>query len=569
MITLKKVEFKNFRSYGNTLTSIDLTRNKSTVITGANGNGKTTIEQAIEFGLFGEVVGINKGDLVNDINKKDCFVRVEFEESGREIVVERGIKPNILTISIDGKLIDEEAGVVKQQKDFEETILGFNLTTFKQVVSISGGTFTPFMKLTAAKRREFVEELLGLTIFSKMQKVHLTDINSTREKIRDVESRIATLSAAIEAYKEGIRDAEESSNTQKELAAAAISKLESEIAERHATIKDYYAEIETLCFGAAVEANSKRIAKIDQMTSLTGEISAKLGDATAKHRFFNNNDACPTCSQPIGAAFKGEVIGELTQKIEELQAGRKRLTETVEKLRAGEADFQALKDRVDRIKYLIRLSTQEIESKEQSIKEYRKIAERASGASSAEIRREKLREKLEESGAAKEELNALLVEVQYNNLIQAMIKDTGIKSVLVKQYIPLMNQKINEYMELLGMPITVTLDENFEIEILSLYCKSRPYSTFSAGERTRIDIAILFAWREVSKTINSLNCNVLFIDEAFDKELDADGVECFTEFLNSMGDTNVFMISHRTEIIERMRSTIKINKVGNFSRIDE
>lgn len=569
MLTLKTVSFKNFRSYGNQLTTIDLTRNKSTVITGANGNGKTTIEQAIEFGLFGEVVGINKGDLVNDINKKDCYVKVEFEESGRTVVVERGIKPAILSISVDGKLLDEEAGVVKQQKDFEETILGFNLATFKQVVSISGGNFTPFMRLPAGKRREFVEELLGLTIFSKMQKEHLATINATRDRIRDVDSEIKTLSAAIDAYKEGIRNAEENSNDQKDLARTAIEAIEAEISDLRKKIESHHSEIEKLCFDSARAANEKRTAKLGQMATISGEISAKLKDAGTKQAFFTNHDACPTCSQPIGADFKAGVISELTQTIGELQEGRKRLTAAIEETRAKNSEFLELKERVDRINYIIRLAQQEIESKAQSIKHYRKIMDQSGGESAAEAMRAKMHEKIDAATAAQREMNELLVEVQYNTLIQAMIKDTGIKSVLVKQYIPLMNQKINEYMELLGMPITVKLDETFEIEILSLYCKDRPYSTFSAGERTRIDIAILFAWRDVAKTINSLNCNVLFIDEAFDKELDADGIECFTEFLNSMGDTNVFMISHRTEIIERMRSTIKINKVGNFSRIDE
>lgn len=569
MLTLKTVSFKNFRSYGNHLTTINLTRNKSTVITGANGNGKTTIEQAIEFGLFGEVVGINKGDLVNDINKKDCYVKVEFEESGRTVVVERGIKPAILSISVDGKLLDEEAGVVKQQKDFEETILGFNLATFKQVVSISGGNFTPFMRLPAGKRREFVEELLGLTIFSKMQKEHLVTINATRDRIRDVDSEIKTMSAAIDAYKEGIRNAEENSNEQKDLARTAIEAIEVEISDLRKKIESHHSEIEKLCFDSARAANEKRTAKLGQMATISGEISAKLKDAGTKQAFFTNHDACPTCSQPIGADFKSGVISELTQTIGELQEGRKRLTAAIEETRAKNSEFLELKERVDRINYIIRLAQQEIESKTQSIQHYRKIMEQSGGESAAEMMRARMHEKIEAASAAQREMNELLVDVQYNTLIQAMIKDTGIKSVLVKQYIPLMNQKINEYMELLGMPITVKLDETFEIEILSLYCKDRPYSTFSAGERTRIDIAILFAWRDVAKTINSLNCNVLFIDEAFDKELDADGIECFTEFLNSMGDTNVFMISHRTEIIERMRSTIKINKVGNFSRIDE
>ncbi len=569
MLTLKTVSFKNFRSYGNQLTTIDLTRNKSTVITGANGNGKTTIEQAIEFGLFGEVVGINKGDLVNDINKKDCYVKVEFEESGRTVVVERGIKPAILSISVDGKLLDEEAGVVKQQKDFEETILGFNLATFKQVVSISGGNFTPFMRLPAGKRREFVEELLGLTIFSKMQKEHLATINATRDRIRDVDSEIKTLSAAIDAYKEGIRNAEENSNDQKDLARTAIEAIEAEISDLRKKIESHHSEIEKLCFDSARAANEKRAAKLGQMATISGEISAKLKDAGTKQAFFTNHDACPTCSQPIGADFKAGVISELTQTIGELQEGRKRLTDAIEETRAKNSEFLELKERVDRINYTIRLAQQEIESKAQSIKHYRKIMDQSGGESAAEAMRAKMHEKIDAASAAQREMNELLVEVQYNTLIQAMIKDTGIKSVLVKQYIPLMNQKINAYMELLGMPITVKLDETFEIEILSLYCKDRPYSTFSAGERTRIDIAILFAWRDVAKTINSLNCNVLFIDEAFDKELDADGIECFTEFLNSMADTNVFMISHRTEIIERMRSTIKITKVGNFSRIDE
>ena len=485
------------------------------------------------------------------------------------MVVERGIKPAILSISVDGKLLDEEAGVVKQQKDFEETILGFNLATFKQVVSISGGNFVPFMRLPAGKRREFVEELLGLSIFSKMQKEHLATINATRDRIREVDSEIKTLSAAIDAYKEGIRNAVQNSDEQKDLAKAAIETLETEIAGTRKEIETYYAEIEELCFESASAANDKRQTKIEQMVGISGEIAAKLKDAGAKHSFFTNHDACPTCSQPIGADFKAGVIPELAQTIEELQTGRKRLTDAIAEMRSKNVEFGELKDRVDRLKYIVKLANQKIESKTQSIQHYRKIMDQSGGEAAAEMMRAKMHEKIDAASAAQREMNDLLVDVQYNTLIQAMIKDTGIKSVLVKQYIPLMNQKINEYMELLGMPITVKLDEMFEIEILSLYCKDRPYSTFSAGERTRIDIAILFAWRDVAKTINSLNCNVLFIDEAFDKELDADGIECFTEFLNSMGDTNVFMISHRTEIIERMRSTIKINKVGNFSRIDE
>lgn len=568
MVTLKKVEFKNFRSYGNQLTTVDLTRNKSTVITGANGNGKTTIEQAIEFGLFGEVVGVNKGDLVNDINKKDCYVKVEFEKAGQSVVVERGIKPNILSIWVDGVRLDEEAGVVKQQNDFEESILGFNLSTFKQVISISGGNFVPFMKMTAAKRREFVEELLGLTIFSDMQKVHLGDINATREKIRDTESTISKLTASIDAYKEGIRNAEKNDDAQKELASKAIAMIEADIEAIRETIREHHTKIEAALLEAgSPEANAKRADKMTQLIAIMGEIRGKILDAEKKRDFFTSNDACPTCSQPIVADLKDGMVHSLTCALEELQEGSNRLVATIDQTRTKVDAFRALKADVDRIRSRIEVAEAEIRTKEKSIAQYREVLSGGASTGSDSLR-EKLNQNLEDLAAAKGVLSDLLVDVQYNTLIQAMIKDTGIKAMLVKQYIPLMNKKINEYMDRLGMPIVVTLDENFDIEILSLYCKSRPYATFSAGERTRIDIAILFAWRDVAKTINSLDCNVLFIDEAFDKELDVDGVECFTDFLNSMAGTNVFMISHRTEIIERMRSNIKINKVGNFSRID-
>lgn len=564
MFIVKRVRFKNFRSYGNQFTEVDLIRNKTTVVTATNGAGKSSILMAIEFGLFGKVSnGIPKPDLVNTINKKDCLVEVECESLGRQITVRRGIKPAIFEVTIDGKLVDQDAAVRDYQKRFEEDVLGFNLNSFRQIVSVSGGSYTPFLLQTAGQRRQIVEELLSLTVFSQMSLLHTANVNRTKEDLTDAESEINRLSASLKSLHRGLKAVQEQDESHRQQIESIINDLEGRakalMEDGHKLTDENDSLLEHV---KAHKANEK---KLDQLKTYQKDIKKKQVTIEKTVSFFSDNDHCPTCKQAITEAFKKASIEPLTEKRATMDRALSDLVKKVDEINSQLEETATVLDVIAANQKKIHANEAQVSELQRQIKAQRK--QLSTPANVEEIQTE-----ITKTNASLELMQnrrlALLEEKQYNDVVAAIIKDGGIKGRIIDQYVPHMNNEINRYLQIMGLDISFTMDNQFRESIKSRYNDELSYSSFSAGERARIDIAILFTWRVLARLKSSLSCNLLALDELFDSALDAVGLEAFIDLLRyHLPDNNVFLITHRPEVVDKFESNLRIEKQGNFSRI--
>ena len=564
MFIVKRVRFKNFRSYGNQFTEVDLIRNKTTVVTATNGAGKSSILMAIEFGLFGKVSnGIPKPDLVNTINKKDCLVEVECESLGRQITVRRGIKPAIFEVTIDGKLVDQDAAVRDYQKRFEEDVLGFNLNSFRQIVSVSGGSYTPFLLQTAGQRRQIVEELLSLTVFSQMSLLHTANVNRTKEDLTDAESEINRLSASLKSLHRGLKAVQEQDESHRQQIEATIAVLEGRVKTLSEDSQKLTDENDSLLEHVKThKANEK---KLDQLKTYQKDIKKKQANIEKTVSFFSDNDHCPTCKQAITEAFKKASIEPLTEKRATMDRALSDLVKKVDEINSQLEETTTVLDVIAANQKKIHANEAQVSELQRQIK-----AQRKQLSTSANV--EEIQSEITKTEASLELMQgrrlALLEEKQYNDVVAAIIKDGGIKGRIIDQYVPHMNNEINRYLQIMGLDISFTMDNQFRESIKSRYNDELSYSSFSAGERARIDIAILFTWRALARLKSSLSCNLLALDELFDSALDAVGLEAFIDLLRyHLPDNNVFLITHRPEVVDKFESNLRIEKQGNFSRI--
>lgn len=566
MFIVKKVRFKNFRSYGNQFTEIDLVRSASTVITAPNGSGKSSILMAVEFGLFGRVSnGINKNDLVNTINRKDCVVEVECETQGKQILVRRGIKPAIFDIIIDGKLVDQESTTRDYQSKFEDEILGFNIQSFRQVVSISGSNYTPFLLLSAGNRRKIVEELLNLTVFTRMNQLHNINQSETRESVQQIESKISTTDASIKSLKKGLDNLAQQEDIYRKTIEDDIALSQTKIAELESKINEASQSLESL--SSWQERHSVMGSKKKQLRDYGRDLTAKAKRLSDQIKFFKENDVCPVCTQGLSQDFKDASIHQhqcdhekITKALEDLKSLALKNQEKLAKVEAKLEEMKAIQTTVN-------MDQSTITTLQKHIAKQQKLL--SAQGNNGESLREEIRKGSEQLLTLKEERLRLLEEKQYLDLIGAIIKDNGIKATIIKQYVPAMNREINRYLDILNLDMNFEMDESFQERIYSRFKDELSYSSFSAGERARIDIAILFTWRELSKLKNSLSCNLLFLDEIFDSVLDGEGLESFINLLRyHLKGTNVFMVSHRPEVVDKLHSNLRITKQGNFSMIE-
>lgn len=564
MFIVKRVRFKNFRSYGNQFTEVDLIRNKTTVVTATNGAGKSSILMAIEFGLFGKVSnGIPKPDLVNTINKKDCLVEVECESLGRQIAVRRGIKPAIFEVTIDGKLVDQDAAVRDYQKRFEEDVLGFNLNSFRQIVSVSGGSYTPFLLQTAGQRRQIVEELLSLTVFSQMSLLHTANVNRTKEDLTDAESEINRLSASLKSLHRGLKAVQEQDESHRQQIEATIADLEGRAKTLTEDSQKLTNENDSLLEHVKThKANEK---KLDQLKTYQKDIKKKQANIEKTVSFFSDNDHCPTCKQAITEAFKKASIEPLTEKRATMDRALSDLVKKVDEINSQLEETATVLDVIAANQKRIHTNEAQVSELQRQIKAQRKQLSTSANVDEIQTEITKTETSLE---LMQNRRLALLEEKQYNDFVAAIIKDGGIKGRIIDQYVPHMNNEINRYLQLMGLDISFTMDNQFRESIKSRYNDELSYSSFSAGERARIDIAILFTWRALARLKSSLSCNLLALDELFDSALDAVGLEAFIDLLRyHLPDNNVFLITHRPEVVDKFESNLRIEKQGNFSRI--
>ena len=569
MIHFNYVRWKNFLSTGNNFTEIQLDKNSTTLIIGENGAGKSTILDAICFGLFGKPFrNINKGQLLNSVNASNCLVEVEFKVGGKDIKVIRGIKPNTFEIYINGKMYNQDANARDYQKYLEQQILKLNYRSFTQVVILGSSTFVPFMQLKARHRREVVEEILDIQIFSLMNMILKQRLKTIEADYRELEYKESLTSEKLKLKRKYIQDIQDNRRKLIEEKTFLINGNEEEIFKKKRKIADLQDDIE--CMHEKISNATKVAEQFDRLNDLNSQLKTKHRSHKRLIKFFEENEDCPTCQQHIDEVFKDTMISKENNKYDKLTVGIKELAD---KLEATKVKINVINE----VNKNIQSNNVEIAKENSSIGELEKF----NAALDTEIKQlqdghvdkkdhEEVVNLREEFDTVSKEKNKLREEKIYNEAVRTMLTDQGIKTKIIKQYLPIMNKLINTYLTSMEFYVNFTLDENFDETIKSRYRDDFTYASFSEGEKMRIDLALLFTWRAVAKMKNSANTNLLILDEIFDSSLDGTGTDEFLKILNTLGDENVFVISHKQDALaDKFRSTIRFEKIKNFSHITE
>lgn len=568
MILFKTIKWKNFLSTGNQYTEVDFTLNSTNLIVGTNGAGKSTILDALTFSLFGRPFRkINKPQLINTVNEKDCIVEVEFTIGTTEWKVVRGIKPNIFEIHRNGEVLDQASASVDQQKWLEQTVLKMNYKSFTQIVILGSSTFVPFMQLPAAHRREVIEDLLDIKIFSSMNTVIKEKIRQIREEVKTLELKKESLFDKVEMQRNFIEELENRGN-------AKINDNQKKIANLDTEVDIYMREnssLEESIFKYIKEQEEVTGAadKLRKLGNLKGKISQKVLTITTEHKFFTENTVCPTCTQDIDEAFRLHRITDAQNKAKELQSGYQELEETIKSEEERERQFNILSKEITKLTHEVSQNNTKISGCQRQIRDFEsEIQTLTNQLKNKNTEHEKLESFRETLQKTYDELAVKKDSINYYDFAYGLLKDGGVKSKIIKKYLPLINQQVNRYLQMMDFYINFTLDEEFNETVQSPIHEDFSYASFSEGEKMRIDLALLFTWREVAGFKNSVNTNLLILDEVFDSSLDGFGTEEFLKIIKyTIKDANIFVISHKTGLDDKFDNVIKFEKVKGFSRI--
>ena len=567
MITFKYVRWKNFLSTGNNFTEIHLDRNPTTLIIGENGAGKSTVLDALCFGLFGKPFrNINKPQLLNSVNNSSAVVEVEFRIGSKNIKVIRGIKPNVFEIYINGKMYNQDANVRDYQKYLEQQILKLNYRSFTQVVILGSSTFVPFMQLKARHRREVVEEILDIQIFSLMNMLLKQKLKTISDDIRDIDYKLELTTEKIGLQQKYITEMKQNKDKLIKEKTLLLSGNEEEVFFRQAEINILNKENDEL-----IESITDKVKLDKKLATLKDIKSTLLEKHRAQHRligFFEKNEDCPTCQQQIDEEFKNGMVSQKKTEADKIENG---LDELKEELSKTDSRLKVISD----IAKKVRENEVQIAKDKSSLDQLEKfnstLTVEIAQLSNGEVHKsdyEKMQKLKDELRGINEQKAKLKEDQTYAAAAKNMLQDTGIKTKIIKQYLPIMNKLINTYLTSMEFYVNFTLNENFEETIKSRYRDEFTYDSFSEGEKMRIDLALLFTWRAIAKMKNSTNTNLLMLDEIFDSSLDGSGTDEFLKILNTLGDENVFVISHKQDVlVDKFRSTIKFEKMKNFSHV--
>jgi len=569
MITFKTIKWKNFLSTGNQFTEVNFTKNKTNLIIGTNGAGKSTILDALCFSLFGRSFRkINKPQLINTVNEKDCIVEVEFLIGTLEWKVIRGIKPNIFEIYCNDKVIDQVSASNDQQKWLEQTVLKMNYKSFTQIVILGSSAFVPFMQLPTSHRREVIEDLLDIKIFSSMNTVIKEKIRKIRDEVKTLELKKESLFDKVEMQKNFIEELENRGNANINANKEKIANLDSEVVD---CIKENtLIEEDVLKNIKKQEEVSGASDKLKKLGTLKGKISQKVSTITVEHKFFNENTVCPTCTQEIDEEFRINKINDAQNKAKDLQSGYKELEVAIKEEEDREHQFITLSKEITKLTHEVSRNNTKISGCQRQIRdlenEIQKLTNQLKNRNSEHEKLESFQETLHNTY---DELAIKKDSINYYDFSYGLLKDGGVKSKIIKKYLPLINQQVNRYLQMMDFYINFTLDEEFNETVQSPIHEDFSYASFSEGEKQRIDLALLFTWREVARMKNSVNCNLMILDEIFDSSLDSSGTEEFLKIIQFVvKDANIFVISHKAGLEDRFESVIKFSKIKGFSRID-
>ena len=568
MITFEKIRWKNFLSTGNQYTEIQFNECATTLIVGTNGAGKSTVLDALTFSLFGKPFRkINKSQLINTTNEKDSRVEVDFSIGDIQWKVIRAIKPNVFEIWKDGKCLDQFSNANDQQKWLEQNVIKMNYKSFTQIVILGSSTFVPFMQLTATNRREVIEDLLDIKIFSSMNNLIRDKIKIVRDETRTLDLKKESLNDKVEMQSNWIKELESQSKGRID----ENKKKARSIGDEICVLMLQNEHTDDRVFGLTEEQEKVTGAteKLRELGNLKGKISNKVATITKEHKFFTNNTVCPTCTQAIEEDFRINKINDAQTKAKELQSGYKELEEAIKKEEEREHHFTTLSKEITNLTHGISKNNTRISGCQRQIRdlesEIQTLTEQLANRNTEHEKLEDFQNKLAETYEA---LASKKETIQYHNFCYGLLKDGGVKSKIIKKYLPLINQQVNRYLQMMDFYINFTLDEEFNETVQSPIHDNFSYSSFSEGEKMRIDLALLFTWREVARFKNSVNTNLLIMDEVFDSSLDGFGTEEFLKIIRFViKDANVFVISHKTGMDDRFDSVLRFEKVKGFSRL--
>ena len=566
MINFKKVRWQNFLSTGNQWTEIQLNRSKSTLIVGENGAGKSTLLDAISFSLYGKPYrSINKPQLINSITNKSCMVEIEFSTKGKEYLVRRGIKPAKFEIFCDGKLLDQNASIREYQEYLEKSILKLNHKSFTQIVVIGSAGFTPFMQLKVWERRDIIEDLLDIQIFSQMHTILKEKIVKNKDSISETKYQLDLLDQKIEMTKKHMNDLMSIKKADRSVKQAKIEEIQNNISSAMSEIESINLEIEPLML--ETRNRDKIKSKLNELQSLYLTIRNKADAIDKDIDFFANNDECPTCRQEIDSYFKQNHVSVQRMKQTGLEDGLLEMKSHVEEVVKSLNDIEEIQLEINRLNNAameqttnIRMYQRNIEALQEELKEtvtnddinVQELMQLEIGKSNTELKHQQL-----------------TTEREQHDIANSLLKDGGIKTKIIKQYIPIINKLMNKYLAAMEFFVQFELDEQFNEKIKSRHRDEFTYDSFSEGEKMRIDLSLLFTWRAVAKLRSSTSTNLLIMDEVFDSSLDTTGTDEFLKLITQLAtDTNVFVISHKgDQLFDKFHSNIKFEKVKNFSQV--
>ena len=567
MIIFKTIRWKNFLSTGDQWTEINFQHSDTNLIIGTNGAGKSTMLDALTFSLFNKPFRkINKSQLINATNERDCLVEVVFDLNGREYLVRRGIKPNIFEIDVDGTVMNKQADDRSMQKILEETILKVNYKSFTQIVILGSSTFVPFMQLSGSNRRDVIEDLLDIRIFSAMNHLIKEKMREQREKIKSLTFKKDNVKDKIQMQKSFIKELEDqgkNSITENE-------KKKDSLSDEICVLIMKTEGLEDSVYGLT-EQQKELIGtgeKLLKLNNLKGKLSQKVSTITKEHKFFSDNVTCPTCTQSIEESFRLNKINDVQTKARELKKGFEDLEKSIKTEQDRERHFNNLSKEITKLNHDISQNNTKISGFQRQIRdlesEIQTIAERFKNRNTENEKLVEFKTNLKETMS---DLSEVRDEVLHYDFAYSLLKDDGVKTKIIKKYLPFINSQVNRYLQLMDFYINFNLDEEFNETIKSPIHEDFSYSSFSEGEKMRIDLALLFTWREVARVKNSVNTNLLIMDEVFDSSLDGFGTDEFMKIIRYIiKGANIFIISHKTELSDKFETVIKFDKIKGFSR---
>ena len=568
MILFQKIKWKNLLSTGNQYTEVILNKDQTTLIIGTNGAGKSTVLDALCFVLYGKAFRkINKNQLINTTNEKGTVVEIEFNVNGTEWKVVRGIKPNNFEIYKDNEFLDQSHSAIDQQKWLEQNVLKMNYKSFTQIVILGSSSFVPFMQLPSSSRREVVEELLDIKIFSSMNSLIKERIRSHREEIRTFELSKTSVKDKISMQERFIEEVE---TTSKSNIKDKEDKIRSILNEENDLMNDNIKLSEELDdFERAIQVYTGASDKLKKLGNIKGKLSQKVSTITKEHKFFTENTVCPTCTQEIEEDFRINKIDDAQNKAKELQSGFIELEKAINDEEDRERQFTSLTKEILTLTHGVSKNNTQIAGCQKQIRdlesEIQRVTEQLANRNTEHDKLAELKQKLK---STQDKLSEKREDIFYHDFTYGLLKDGGVKSKIIKKYLPLINQQVNKYLQMMDFYINFKLDEEFNETIQSPIHDDFSYSSFSEGEKMRIDLALLFTWREVARFKNSVNTNLLIMDEVFDSSLDGMGTDEFLKIIRFViKDANIFVISHKGGLEDKFQSVIRYEKIKGFSTI--